>query len=84
MIYSVEWTEDTLAVLAVLWMQASDRQAVTAAQAAIDRLLATDPHGAASAVSEGLYALEVPPLKVHFEISQAQNAVTVVSVRRIP
>jgi hypothetical protein len=82
--YSVDWTDDTLAALAAVWLRSADRQAVSAAQATIDRELARDPFGAGIPVSEGLYALEVPPLRVQYEASEEDRVVTVVSVRELP
>ena len=51
---------------------------------AIDRRLAADPVGHAIPVSEGLYAFEVHPLRVQFEINTNEHVVTVVSVRELP
>jgi hypothetical protein len=46
----------------------------------MDRLLAADPWGNGVPVSEGLYAIEVPPLRALFEIHDAAKFVKVVSV----
>jgi hypothetical protein len=35
-------------------------------------------------VSEGLYAIEIHPLRVQFEVSEIERIVTVVSVRQLP
>jgi hypothetical protein len=43
--FTVEWLPDALRELASLWLQAVDRNAVTAAQEEADRLLAQDPEG---------------------------------------
>jgi hypothetical protein len=82
--YSVNWTDDALDTLAVIWMQSPDPGAVTWAQATIDRLLASDPlrHGVPWA--EGLYAIEVHPLRVQFEVFAGNRAVRVVSVGELP
>lgn len=77
--YSVSWDDDALDTLATIWMHSADRRAVTAAQAAIDRLLVANPLGNGSPVSEGLWALEVHPLRVQFEIDVANRSVKVVS-----
>jgi hypothetical protein len=81
--YTVDWSDDALDTLAAIWMQATDPWAVTAAQATIDRLLAADPYRHGQAVSEGLYAIKVPPLKAQFEVSDGNRAVRVVSVREV-
>lgn len=80
MTYSVNWTRRARTHLAALWLQALDRRAVTAAQAQVDRLLAFDPLGNGVPVSEGLYAIDVCPLRALFKISDADRRVTVVSV----
>lgn len=82
--FTVEWTDDGLAALALVWTQASDRQAVTAAQSRIDHFLAADPLGSSVAVSEGLYAIEEYPLRAQFEIDHARRVVTVGSVGHLP
>ena len=84
MSYSVAWTNDALFSLAAIWLRAWDRQAVTSAQVAIDRALGENPLGNGRHVSEGLYAIDVPPLRAQFEISDSARIVTVVSVRELP
>jgi hypothetical protein len=82
--YAVDWAPDALSALAAAWMQAPDRQAVTAAQARIDQRLATDPLGNSTPVSEGLYAINEPPLRALFEVSISLHQVRVVSVEWLP
>ena len=82
--YSVDWAPDALAALAATWMQAPDRQAVTVAQARIDQRLAADPLGNSTPVSEGLYAIDEPPLRALFEVSVPRHQVRVVSVEWLP
>jgi hypothetical protein len=82
--YSVDWSPAARSALAMVWIQSPDRQAVTAAQARIDQLLAADPFGRSTPVSEGLYAIEVRPLRAQFEVSEDDRVVTVVSVREVP
>ena len=82
--YTVDWEDDVLIVLTTIWTGASDRRAVTAAQANIDRLLAANPLGNGSPVSGGLFAIAVHPLHAQFEISDVGRAVKVVSVRQLP
>jgi hypothetical protein len=82
--YSVDWTDETLSTLAAIWLGSPDRQGVTVAQARIDELLAADPHGNGVPVSEGLYAIEVHPLRAQFELSDADRVVTVVGVGMLP
>jgi plasmid stabilization system protein ParE len=83
--YAVDWTPDARSQLATLWLRhVATRRAITAAQATIDRLLASNPLGNGVAVSEGLYAVIAHPLRVQYEISEADRAVTVVSIREAP
>jgi hypothetical protein len=78
--FAVDWEAEALSHLAAIWLQATDRQAVTAAEARIDHLLGTNPLGNGFPVSEGLYAIEVYPLRAAFEVSVAKQRVSVVSV----
>jgi hypothetical protein len=82
--FEVDWNDDALSALAASWVGALDREAVTAAQEAIDRLLAADPYGNGWHVSEGLYAIDVPPLRAQFEVAEREKLVTVVSVGELP
>jgi hypothetical protein len=82
--YTVDWSPDAQSTLATIWIQSSNRQAVTAAQARIDRLLAANPLGNSTPVSEGLYAIEIHPLRALFEVSDAEHLVNVVSVGELP
>jgi hypothetical protein len=82
--YTVDWTDDALSAVAAAWVQSPDRAAVTAAEGRVDRLLAADPHGNGTVLSEGLYVIEVAPLRVLFEIDDSQALVTVTSVGLLP
>jgi hypothetical protein len=85
MSYSVEWTAEARAQLAALWIEhVSDRQSITAAQAQIDRLLESGPLRNGSPLSEGLYAINVRPLRAIYEISATDRTVTVVAGRWSP
>ncbi len=80
MSYNVIWEAPALNTLATIWIRAANRQAVTAAQARIDHLLAANPLGNGIPVSEGLYAIEIGPLRALFEVIEASKSVKVVSV----
>jgi hypothetical protein len=67
MSYAVEWSRDAINQLAELWLSATDREAITRAQAEIDAALSSRPHGGAVHVSEGLYRLRAKPIQVMFE-----------------
>lgn len=83
MSYTVNWEAPALSTLAAIWIRAANRRVVTAAQARIDRLLAADPLGNGIPVSEGLYAIEVRPLRALFEIIDSAKSVKVVSVGQL-
>jgi hypothetical protein len=85
MSYSVDWAPEARSQLAAIWTQhVSQRQAITAAQARIDRLLAADPQRHGSALAEGLYVIHVPPLRAVYEIKEPDRLVNVVSVNFLP
>jgi len=82
--YFVDWTPAARAHLATIWLQASDRQAVTKAQAAVDKLLAADPLLHVQHLAEGLYAINVYPLRrAKYELADQGRAVFVVSVGQL-
>ncbi len=56
------------------------RAAITNAQALIDRQLSSGPATRGFHVSEGLYAIEAPPLRAQFEMMTELNVVRVVSL----
>ena len=82
--HSIDWELAALEMLAAAWTSARDQAAVTAAADALDRHLAADPLAHGTALSEGLYAIEVPPLRALFELDVAASLVTVVSVSLLP
>jgi hypothetical protein len=85
MSYSVDWAPAARSHLAAIWIQqVSHRQAITAAQARMDRLLAVDPLQNGNPLSEGLYAIDVHPLRAVYEVSDAGRLVSVVSVNWLP
>jgi hypothetical protein len=85
MSYSVDWAPEARSQLAAIWIQhVSQRQAITAAQARLDRLLAADPWQHGSPLAEGLYVIHVPPLRAVYEVSDPDRLVEVVSVNFLP
>jgi hypothetical protein len=83
--YSVDWAPAARSHLAAAWVQyVPHRASITAAQARIDRLLAADPLKNGSPVSEGLYAIDVPPQRAVYEVSTADRRVIVVSINWLP
>jgi mRNA-degrading endonuclease RelE of RelBE toxin-antitoxin system len=78
--YNVVWSADAIDELAEIWLQASDRAAVTSAQAAIDRQLALDPSVLSTEVAEGLHKLVVAPLKVYFEVDEGSRLIKITAI----
>jgi hypothetical protein len=83
-VFTVEWLPLAQDELARIWIYASDRNAVTTAQARADRLLQTDPVGNGQHISEGYYRIHVPPLIISYTIDEDQNQVEVAWVRYRP
>lgn len=85
MSYSVDWTPQALSQLGALWMHyAAHQRAITAAQARIDRSLAADPLRFGTVLSEGLYVINVHPLRAAYEVEDVNRRVKVVSVSWLP
>ena len=82
--YTVIWDDEQLDQLAACYNAASDPNAVSAAQHRIDQLLRTSPLMNADPESEGLFSLQVPPLRVIFEVVDADRLVRVVAAKLIP
>lgn len=80
-LYTVDWTDDALNELAALWLQTSDPDAITRAQATIDTLLARAPLHHGEAVREGLRRLIVPPLRVLYTVDTSSRRVEIASVK---
>lgn len=81
--YTVVWWEEADAELLRLWLDSPHRPEITAASREIDRMLATNAEAAGEEVSEGLYALEVAPLRVQFDVVQEDCVVRVWTVRLV-
>ncbi|HYT95229.1 MAG TPA: type II toxin-antitoxin system RelE/ParE family toxin [Gemmataceae bacterium] len=83
MSYTVDWSDDALDSLADIWTQSADRRAVTDVSTAPDRLLAANPLVNGTPLSEGLWAIEVHPLRALYEV-HANRSVKVVAVKELP
>lgn len=81
--FELHWEDDALGVLADLWLTAHDKMEITKTQAEIDRRLTVSPFQFGTELSEGIYVIEVLPLRVLFEISESNRLVNVVAVKRI-
>lgn len=80
--YAVRWTRRArLQQLAQVWLDAPDRNAVTAAASEVDRLLASDPAGLGESRAAGLRVLIVEPLMVGYAVVEDEHRVVVFSVQ---
>ncbi len=77
--FTVDWTADADDALMGIWLQATDRNAVSRAQFRIDTILAANPRRG-RLLSEGLYVFHVDPLTAYYEIDDASAVVTVTAV----
>lgn len=80
MTWDVEWLPDAEQELAAIWLQATDRQAVTAAADAIDRRLSRDPEQEGESRSQDVRVTFEKPLGVLFHVSVDERRVKVVHV----
>jgi hypothetical protein len=81
--FLVEWNSAAENALAQIWMDATDPKAVTDAQDAIDRKLASNPVGDGEHVREGLYRIIVSPLVAYYSVDDAARKVEVEGVGTI-
>jgi hypothetical protein len=84
MIFTVIWQPSAESMLAHLWNQAQDRAAVAKAADAIDAMLRIDPSSLGESRSEEFRVLFVPPLAVHFQVSEMDRIVKVLKIWQIP
>jgi hypothetical protein len=82
--WAVEATEAAEEELAELWLLATDRPAITAAQHAIEQRLQRDPLGQGAELSEGLWKIVAAPLVAYYEVDASTSRVVVTSVTRSP
>ena len=77
--YTVVWSPLAQDQLALVWLRASDRPAVTAAQHRVDQLLRVAPD-AQGIPFFGARALVVPPLRVRYSVNALDMIVEVFDV----
>ncbi len=78
--YTVDWTPTALRLLAALWLASANRNAVTAAVNAIDRVLAAAPNTTGVLVFDTVREHTIPPLGIEFEVIDADRRVVVLTV----
>jgi hypothetical protein len=80
MIFTVVWRSLAQNQLAQLWLNGPDRNAITAAAAAIDAALKRDPLSVGESRSGGERLAFFDPLWVQFAVSQSDRMVTVLDI----
>lgn len=81
--HTVIWVTDAEAELAEIWLTSKNQNEVASASQAIDATLGNRAESAGVMLSEGLKALEEPPLRVLFEILEADRMVRILKVKQI-
>jgi plasmid stabilization system protein ParE len=81
-LFTVVWWQFARNRLARLWLDATDKAAITRAADEIDRRLAENPHSCAEDRHEELCRMSVEPLSVQFTVNDPDRIVTVWTVRR--
>ena len=81
--YTVVWVQSVEDELVEIWLASEDRNEITAATNSIDHELRNDADLKGDEVSEGLRALNAPPIRVVFTVRADDRVVEIVSVRRI-
>ncbi len=71
--WTVQATSEAEEELADIWLQATDRNAVAAAQFTIEHRLARDPIDEGAEVAEGLWKIVAEPLTAYYELNPAQR-----------
>lgn len=79
--FKVEWDDEASDKLALLYMLVNDPNTLWPAQYRADRKLEQRPRQAGSEVSEGLWQIVEPRLKIFYEIDDAKQLVTVTHVQ---
>jgi hypothetical protein len=80
MIYTVTWTEAAIQMLADIWINAADRNAITVATNEIDAELRVDPDTLGRATIGAIREWTHPPIGVEFEVVEPDRIVHVLSV----
>jgi len=81
--FTVTWSSEAEDELVELWLNASDRNEISASVQAIDLALGSDAASKGEAVAEGLRSFNAPPLRVLFVARESDRVVNVALIRRI-
>jgi hypothetical protein len=80
--YSVVYLADAEDDLVRAWEEADDRSVISQAANSADRILADSPRDCTVFLGEGLWRLEIPPLRFYFAIREQDRIVEVSNVVR--
>jgi len=78
--YTIRWTEQAENDLMLWWVSASDRKAINRAEELSNRYLADNPFVSGVELLEGLFILDIHPLRFYFEVDPIERIVVVTSV----
>lgn len=78
--FHVKWDPESEHDLHLAWVLSKAPVAVRAAGESAEEMLATDPAKVGEHVSEGLWRLELPPLRIQYEINFAERTVTISNI----
>jgi hypothetical protein len=82
--YTVVYLTEAEDNLIAIWADATDRDQVTKAADAADRLLAEDPLRDSVDLSERLRRRDLPPLRFYFAVREDDRIVAISNVARLP
>jgi hypothetical protein len=81
--FTVVWWDDALDELAQLWIDATDRAAINDAALSVDVELSRTPDSKGREVSEGLWRIDLSPIRAYYQLSEDDRLVTIIGVRRV-
>jgi len=82
--YTVVSAREAEDELASIWMADRNREQVSAAANAADRLLGENPLQDSVYLSEQLRRRDIPPLRFYFEVREEDRVVVISNVARLP
>jgi plasmid stabilization system protein ParE len=81
--FEVLWKRSARGQLADIWVNASNRNAITAAVDSIDRALRSDPDEQGESREDQERVVVVPPLVVDFRVIEEDRRVEILAVRQL-
>ena len=81
--YHVAWHPTAQGELTIIWIDATNRELVTAASDAIDDELRFNPRSKGTDMGNGRYSLDVGPLYIAFEVVDEDRLVRILAVAPI-